>query len=92
MGEVLLSLLSAVIISFVTYFSKMTKADGEFFDIQKIARTALVGLAIGVISIFTGVEVTTENWYELVASYAGVVTVVDQLVKMIFRAIRRGRS
>ena len=87
MTQILLSFGMAVLIGLVTMFSKIQK--GEPFSLYKLLRTALIGLVLGGVSYFSGLTITQENWEMYMASNAGVVGIVDQVVKIIWRAVMK---
>ena len=83
MNEILTALGSATVLSLLTYFTKWQK--GEVFDILKLLRTLLIGLALGIVAKLGGAELTAENWETYLAANAGIIAVIDQIIKAVGR-------
>lgn len=86
--QVVLSVLAAIVYSLAVYFKNLS-ASGEKFDESKFIRTIIVGAVVGIASKAAGVEVTQENIVELSASYAGVVAVVENVLKLIYNLLKK---
>lgn len=85
--EIVLSIAIACGVALTIFASKWQA--GQPFDGQKLLRTAVVGLVIGVLGHYKGYTITADNFEAYVAANAGVIAVADQGVKMLWRLIRR---
>ena len=75
----------AMLVSLVTMLTKLQK--GEKFSIDKLIRTIVIGLVLGGMAAYSGIEITSENWEAYLTANAGIVAVLDQIVKLISRPI-----
>lgn len=80
-GNILLAIVSACVYAVTGYL----KSAGEGFVWTKFVATLLVGGFVGVWLWFLGFEVTQENVALYMTSCAGVVVVVENLIKTISR-------
>ena len=79
---ILIAVLAAAIFASAGYL----KSSGtEDFDATKFSATVLVGAIIGAIMYFGGVPVTEAGVLEQLAAYAGIVAVVENILKAIIR-------
>lgn len=85
MQQIAMSLGMAILISVLTYITKVQK--GESFDAYKVLRTLVIGLVIGGIAYYKGFTITPENWEAYLTSNMGIVAVLDQGWKMVWRLI-----
>ena len=82
-----ISVLTAVFIGLLTYFAKLK--NGEQFDSFKLARTVIIGIVIGVVAFLSQYELTMENYQSYIMANMGLVTMIDQGLKLIWRLIFR---
>ncbi len=85
-GQILFSVAVALCLGFVQYIGKLRKG-GEAFSLAKFVRTGIVGLVIGVVAGFSGVEITEETWPLLAAANAGTVAAAEAILKPILRLV-----
>ena len=90
--EILMSLMSAVFIAFGVYASKAAQPGGEPFRFEKLFRTLIVGLGLGIVAQVTQYQITAENWDAYLFANTGLVGALDQLVKLIWRLVVRLRG
>lgn len=83
MIEIPVAIGTALGLSYTTYINKMTK--GERFSLKKTIRTFGIGVALGVASYLSGAEITAENWAQYLAANAGIIAMVDQVIKYLGR-------
>lgn len=88
--EVVISIVMAILISFYTYLSKLQK--GQAFEPQKMLRTAITGLVLGVVAFFSGFKITPENWEAYVLSNGMIIGIIDQALKVGWRGIKLLRN
>ena len=87
MNEIMGALGSALVLSLLTYGTKWQK--GEPFDVVKLIRTLIIGAVLGIIAKLSGAELTADNWTAYELGNAGIIALIDQLVKLIGRLIGR---
>ncbi|RKY68967.1 MAG: hypothetical protein DRQ24_11225 [Candidatus Latescibacterota bacterium] len=81
---ILIAIVAAAIFASAGYL----KSSGtENFDATKFSATVLVGAIVGVVMYFGGVPVTEANVIEQLAAYAGIVAVVENILKAIIRRL-----
>jgi len=79
--EIVISIGMAIAVSLIIFMGKLQ--GGQAFDPQKFIRTLIVGLIVGVSAKGSGIDITTENWPELLAASSGIIAVSDQLLKIL---------
>lgn len=87
MSEILtfaLPVVAAVVYSLAIYLKKVA-GDGQVFEPAKFGATLLYGIILGGIALFTGVQVTDGNIGVLYAAYTGVLVLLENAIKAIFR-------
>jgi len=87
MDSIALSLGTAILVSILTYLTKMQK--GEAFDGIKFFRTFFIGAVIGIVAWYQGIEVTQENFGALLTANAGIIGMLDQAWKLIYRLVKK---
>lgn len=90
MNEILLSGGMAILLSFTTFLSKAQK--GEGFDAYKALRTLIIGAVIGGIAWQQGITITPENWEPYLTANIGVIAMIDQGFKFIWRLVSSGKE
>jgi len=85
METMIISIGSAILISVLTYLTKMQK--GEGFDVAKFGRTFLLGIILGAVSWQQGIVITQDNFEAIILANAGIITIVDQGWKLVYRLI-----
>lgn len=83
MEQIAMSLGMAILLSLVTYMSKMQ--GGEAFDAYKALRTLLIGVVIGGIAYAKDYHINMENWESYLAANVGIIAMLDQGLKFIWR-------
>jgi len=81
MGQVILSVIIALIVGIVVYITKLQK--GQAFNGKKLGRTALVGLIIGILVALTDLELKIPAVLLLSLATAGAINFADQIVKFV---------
>lgn len=93
--NIIFSVGAAVIYSVTFYAKKYDLEEDEKFDKWKFISTISVGTLVGVGSAFAGYEISYTNIEAKLVTYAGVIALVESLLKMGYRRykkIRRKRS
>jgi hypothetical protein len=93
--NIVFSVGAALVYSFTFYAKKYDLEEKEEFDKWKFISTISVGTLVGVGSAFAGYEVTYANIEAKLVAYAGVIALVESLLKMAYRRykkIKRKRS
>lgn len=85
--EILIGLGIAVSLSLSTFANKWMK--GEEFQWYKLIRTAVVGIVLGGLAQWQGVELTSENWLVYVGANTGAVNYADQGLKFAWRLFKK---
>ena len=81
---ILIAVLAAAIFASAGYL----KSSGtENFDATKFSATVLVGAIVGAVMYFGGVPVTEAGVAEQLAAYAGIVAVVENVLKAFLRRL-----
>ena len=76
------AILAAIIFAASGYLKSVGTED---FDAPKFAATDLVGAIVGAIMYASGSPVTEANVLEQLAAYAGIVVIVENILKAILR-------
>ncbi len=87
---ILLSVLIAIFYSLFIFVKKRLKEEGDLeeFDKKKLAWTISVGLAVGVIAAYNGIELTWQNigrYWPILSSQTAVIILADHLSKFVMR-------
>ena len=86
-GAFIIPVFTAIALGIATYLTKLQK--GETFDPKKLLRTVVIGVVVGVVSAYKGVEVTADTYQAIVAANAGIIAFLDQGFKVIVRLFRK---
>ena len=89
MLEIGLSLLAAILVGLMTYFSKLAKGP-QVFEPKKLARIAVIGLIFGVVALLADFKPTIETFHAFMLANGSLSLVADQAVKLLWRLIVRG--
>ena len=82
------TILIAIVAAAVFAASGYLKSVGtENFDTPKFAATVLVGLVVGAVMCASGSPVTESNVAAQLAMYAGVIAVVENVLKAFLRRL-----
>ncbi len=85
-----IAILSALIYSVVFYAKHYFKpGKPEPFDPTKLGATLLVGAVLGVIFYAGGVGITAEAVEMQLIAYAGIVALVESVLKLVYRGIKK---
>lgn len=85
---IIVCVVGAMLYSFVTYWSqRMDEDDPELFQPQKLIRTVIVGLIVGVYAYSRGLDLELSNFRAL-AEASGAVVIAEQASKGIWRFIK----
>lgn len=84
--EFLIPMLSAAVYA-LAFYLKRYQEDGVAFDFVKFGSTLILGLVIGVVSVYSGIGVSSETVIAQFAAYAGFTAVIESVIKMLWRAI-----
>lgn len=90
MNQIAMSMGMAIILSFVTFLSKMQK--GEGFDVYKALRTLIIGVVIGGISWQQDFQLNNENWESYLTANMGVIAFLDQGLKVMWGLVSAKKS
>ena len=83
-----IAVISALVYSVIFYCKKAMKPDKPpEFDYMKLASTLIVGLIIGIAFCLSGLAITAEAIEVQLIAYAGVVALVESILKIIYRAV-----
>lgn len=89
MEQVAASIVAAIGIALITFFSKKVKKGREQFDFKKIGRTVLIGLGLGVIAYYQDYNLTLENYQQYMSTNIGIIAVLDQGIKFVWNLISK---
>jgi len=81
---ILIAIVAAAIFAASGYFKSVGT---ENFDTVKFAATVLVGLVVGAVMYASGSSVTESNVAAQLAMYAGVIAVVENVLKAFLRRL-----
>ena len=81
MGIILLAIAVAIGIGVITFITKLQK--GEAFQVNKLARTVLIGFIIGVVAVLTNAISAIPRIVLIILATAGAVNIADQVVKFV---------
>jgi len=81
---ILIAVIAAVIFASAGYLKSSSTED---FDATKFSATVLVGAIVGAIMYLTGSPVTEASVIEQLAAYAGIVAVVENVLKAFLRRL-----
>lgn len=82
------AVLASVIYSLAFYFKKRQKrSNTQEFRPVKIAATVLVGVVVGVGMHYSGIPLTEVAFEVQLAMYAGIIGVVESVIKSIMRTL-----
>ena len=87
MQIVLSQVLTAIILSLITASAKMQK--GEVFALDKLLRTVIIGVVLGVGATILGFEINSGNFQEVLATQTTMIAITDQLAKIIWRLTKK---
>jgi hypothetical protein len=87
--NVIFSVGAALIYSVTFYAKKYDLEEKEEFDKWKFISTLSVGTLVGVGSAFAGYEVTYTNIEAKLVTYAGVIALIESLLKMGYRKYKK---
>ena len=87
---VVYAILASLVYSLIFYVKKaVRKKDPPEFDYAKLGATLVVGLVIGIVFYIGGVPIATEAVETQLIAYAGVVALVESILKLIYRGLKR---
>lgn len=90
--DILIALLSALSYSIIFFIKKREKDEGEEYDYFKLGATMIVGLAVGLSIHFSNVDLTQVGFEQRLMLYTGVIAIVESVLKIIVRRIRKMRN
>ena len=84
------AIVAALAYSLIFYVKKAVREKNPpEFDYTKLGATLVVGLVIGIVFYIGGVPIATEAVETQLIAYAGVVALVESILKLIYRAIKK---
>jgi hypothetical protein len=81
--QLIIPVLAATIYAAAGFMQK-SQSD-QTFDQIKFLSTVLLGLALGVISIFAGWQVTMETIGQQVIAYGGFIVIIERVIKTLLK-------
>ena len=84
-----LSILGAILVGLLTYFSKLAKGP-QVFDPWKLGRIAVMGFIFGVVAVMGNFKPTMDTFHAFMLANASLSLTADQAVKLIWRLLVRG--
>lgn len=82
MEAIVFAIVAAIVFALSGY---LKSAKDEGFDVTKFAATILVGALVGVALYVKGAAITEEAVATQFAAYAGIVAIVENALKALFR-------
>lgn len=80
-----IAILTAVIYAVIGY----AKSVNEDFSFSKFGATIVLGLIIGIIMYSSGIPITEANVAEQFVAYGGLLYVVENILKALYRRIKK---
>jgi len=83
------SILAAVVYAASMYLKKNLSDNPQSFDPLKFLSTVIVGAIVGIVMCQSGTQVTEQDFETQLATYAGLVAVVENVLKILYRYFKR---
>jgi len=83
--QILISILSSLTYSFIFYIKKREQKDSEDFNKFKLASTLLVGVMVGAVFGYRGIEVRVDTIETFLAANIGIIAIVESILKALYR-------
>lgn len=84
--QILTAILAGLTYSLTMYFKKLQK--GESFDLWKLASTIVIGIFVAVSLVLSGAEINQLTFEQQFLMYAGLIPIVENILKAIYRRFR----
>ena len=85
MESVFIAILASIAYAMTHYFKKAGK---EKFSVTKFLATVIVGAIVGVVMYTQNVPITEESFETQFIAYAGLVALVENVIKIIIKGVR----
>ena len=82
MEAIIFAIVAAIVFAASGY---LKSAKDEEFDVTKFGATILVGALVGVVLYVKGAAITESSVTEQFAAYAGIVVIVENVIKAVMR-------
>jgi|Deesub1362A_J573_1020465.scaffolds.fasta_scaffold00652_15 RsiW-degrading membrane proteinase PrsW (M82 family) len=87
---ILTAVLAAIVYSMSMYIKKaINTEEPQDFDTVKFSSTVVVGAIVGAVMHMSGVPITEESFQNQFIAYAGLVALVENILKILKRALVR---
>lgn len=86
---ILYAVIASIAYSLTHYFKKAKKDEPQAFDPSKLLSTAAIGALIGIAFAASGVEVSQLAVEQQLVAYAGLVAVVENVLKAGYRIVKK---
>lgn len=83
------AMLSSAVYSIVFYAKELQSDPDTKFDKFKFAATIIVGVGVGALYGYVGIDVNPDQLFEQLTMYAGTVAIVETLLKTFWRKYKR---
>ena len=89
-GSLAIAVFSAIVYSLSMYMKKHLNSENpQSFDAAKFVTTIVWGAIVGAALQMSGVPITEQAVEEQFAAYTGLITITENVVKAIIRAVRK---
>lgn len=83
------AVVSSLIYSLLFFVKKNSGEEIESYDLKKLGATLVVGLGVGVSMVIGNVDLTQVAFEQRLAGLAGVVAVVESVLKILYRQAQK---
>lgn len=84
LGQIFTAMLAGLVYGLTHYIKKAQ--GGQKFDPWKLAATEVVGVIVAVSVVLSGVQLNQLTWSQQFVMYAGLIPVVENVLKTLIRA------
>jgi len=86
---VLTAVLASVAYSITFYVKKRSSKNRQNFDVKKFIATLIVGVGVGVSISLSGADLTFLSFEAELATMAGIIALVESVLKTIYREVQK---
>lgn len=80
---------ASIAYSITFYVKKRSSKNKQTFDVKKFIATLLVGIGVGVSISLSGADLTFLSFEAELATMAGIIALVESVIKTIYREVQK---